>query len=106
MLQATRATGADAPGDEPPSGTPVRHRYAADPAAMLHPAAADRTDVAALTAGRQRAWLGSGERRALVLRPGATDCSALPSRMGNTLRWPDGRVTDLSGTPLPITVNA
>ncbi len=33
-------------------------------------------------------------------RPGAGDAPALPSRFGNTLRWPDGRHTDLEGSPL------
>lgn len=90
----------EAPADESPSGVPVRNRFAADPVAMLCEAAAQRTDVRALTAGRQRAWLGSGERRALVLRPGAMACAGLPSRMGDTLRWPDGRITNLYGAPL------
>ena len=30
-------------------------------------------------------------------RPGTAQVHALPSRMGNRLRYPDGRITDLSG---------
>ena len=32
-------------------------------------------------------------------RPSAMQASTLPSRRGNHLRWPDGRWTDLHGTP-------
>ena len=32
-------------------------------------------------------------------RPSAMQASALPSRRGNHLRWPDGRLTDLYGAP-------
>jgi hypothetical protein len=34
-------------------------------------------------------------------RPGANDAFALPSRFGDTLRWRDGRITDLDGNALP-----
>ena len=33
-------------------------------------------------------------------RPQAMTALALPSRTGNQLRHPDGRVTDLSGNPI------
>ncbi len=33
-------------------------------------------------------------------RPGADQAAKLPSRFGNTLRWPDGRRTDLAGRPV------
>jgi hypothetical protein len=33
-------------------------------------------------------------------RPGAMDAFALPSRMGDTLRYRDGRVTDMAGNPV------
>ena len=33
-------------------------------------------------------------------RPSAMQASALPSRRGNHLRWPDGRLTDLHGAPV------
>lgn len=35
------------------------------------------------------------------VRPGSMDAFAFPSRMGNTLRYRDGRVTDLDGNPIP-----
>lgn len=35
------------------------------------------------------------------VRPGANDAFALPSRMGDSLRYRDGRITDMDGTPLP-----
>lgn len=82
-----------------------RKPYAANPHAALCPAAQSMTDTAALTVGRPRAWLGSGDARPQAHRPGADACAQLPSRTGNTLRWPNGRVTDLSGTPLPMHVN-
>jgi hypothetical protein len=34
------------------------------------------------------------------VRPGAVVASYLPSRIGNRLRWRDGRVTDLDGKPI------
>lgn len=34
------------------------------------------------------------------VRPGSMDAFAFPSRMGNTLHWRDGRVTDLAGNPI------
>ncbi len=33
-------------------------------------------------------------------RPGAMDAFALPSRMGDTLHYRDGRVTDMAGNPV------
>jgi hypothetical protein len=49
--------------------------------------------AAVLIASRGGPHTGSGDARPPHIRPGARDAAALPSRMGNTLRWPDGRVT-------------
>ncbi len=35
-----------------------------------------------------------------ITRPGAQHAQTLPSRIGNRLRYPDGRVTDLAGNPI------
>jgi hypothetical protein len=40
------------------------------------------------------------ELKPYVGRPDATDALILPSRTGNRLRYPDGRVTDMAGNPL------
>ena len=45
----------------------------------------------------RRSHAGSGDLRAQVPRPGSTAAAALPSRVGRTLRWPDGRITTLDG---------
>lgn len=34
-------------------------------------------------------------------RPGADRAIQHPSRVGDRLRWPDGRETDLNGLPIP-----
>lgn len=100
--------GADcaAPDDDGPEHHPTgpgqaaqaRRRYVADPAAQLHPNALGHNSLQAMTSSRPRLHLGSGDSRPPVPRPGSLDLAALPSRMGNTLRWPDGRVT-LINTP-------
>lgn len=45
----------------------------------------------------RRNTAGSGDLRPPVPRPGSTAAAALPSRVGSTLRWPDGRITTLDG---------
>lgn len=39
------------------------------------------------------------ELRAFADRASAMQAHGLPSRRGNLLRWPDGRLTDLEGKP-------
>lgn len=41
----------------------------------------------------KRHWMGTGDARKPVRRPGSEDAQRLPSRVGNHLHWPDGRVT-------------
>ena len=42
------------------------------------------------------------ELKSCTGRPGASHALSLPSRFGNHLRYPDGRVTGLDGTPVPL----
>lgn len=46
-----------------------------------------------MTAGRLVRHMGSGDARPPVLRAGALDSAALPSRVGSRLHWPDGQRT-------------
>ena len=107
LMPRTRGVVQDAidDADDAAPGKPVRHQFEADPTKVLHPSMLPGTAVQLLTVGRPRAALGSGDARPVLPRAGSEVFRQLPSRMGNTLRWPDGRVTDLSGTPRPITVN-
>lgn len=45
-----------------------------------------------------RRYLATNSGRAPVTRPGSEDAATLPSRMGDRLHWPDGRVTDVLTT--------
>lgn len=58
-----------------------------------------------IAAGKERAALEAsvitGPLMNDGLRPGCMVAFALPSRWGNTLRYPDGRVTDMAGNPFP-----
>ena len=92
--------------DHEPSGQPLRHRFEADPTAVVHDNALPVIDVRLLTVGRPRAGLGSGDARPALHRPGSDVCHQLPSRVGNQLRWPDGRITDLNGNRITQEVNA
>lgn len=107
LMPRTRGVVLDAIDDDAgdASAKPVRHQFEADPTKVLHPSVPPGTAVQLLTVGRPRAALGSGDARPVLPRAGSEVFRQLPSRTGNTLRWPDGRVTDLSGTPLPIHVN-
>ena len=61
----------------------------ADPIALA--ATADLVPV--MTSGGNRNGLsGTGDRRPMVYRDGALDARECPSRMGNRLHYPDGRV--------------
>lgn len=40
------------------------------------------------------ARMGSGDKRPPIKRPGSERAAQLPSRVGNRLYWPDGRVED------------
>lgn len=77
----------------PGQAAEARRRYVADASTQMHPSALTRDSLRAMTSSRPRLHLGSGDMRTPVPRPGSLDLAALPSRMGNTLRWPDGRVT-------------
>lgn len=83
--------------DEPGTGTPVRDRFKADASAVVDPHVLAGGGMRALLVGRH---MGSGnaDRRPPVQRPGSTAAQHLPSLVGDTLRWPDGRVTGLDGS--------
>jgi hypothetical protein len=85
----------------PGEGAQAPRRYAADPAAVLHPDAHARISRELLTTGRGGLHLGSGDVRPPVMRPGADTLAKRPSRMGDTLRWPDGRITHISEDTTP-----
>lgn len=90
--------------DEPGAGQPLHNRFDADRAAVLdhHSAAGGGTHM--LTSSRPGTYLGSGDQRPPVLRPGSSAAGQLPSRMGATLRWPDGRVMPVVPPPAPAEV--
>lgn len=77
----------------------------ADPLAALHPDAVGLIDPHLLTSGHPPAGPDCTPLPAPVIRPGSRDMTALPSRMGNRLHWPDGRITTLGGTPLVQSIN-
>lgn len=86
--------------EEPASGGPgsaPRSRYKADAAKALHPTLLGSGAVVSMTGGCHRSrWLSPvSVQRPPVLRPGAEDANRLPSRVGRTLRWPDGRVNPI-----------
>lgn len=64
--------------------------------AKPHEIAADPSMIRMMTSGGNRNGIaGTGDLRAQVLRPGADDHQALPSRYGNALHYRDGRVVHL-----------
>lgn len=54
------------------------------------------TDAQRLEAARRAASYLGEEVRQPSGRPGSMDAYALPSRVGNRLHWPDGRITSLT----------
>lgn len=82
--------------DATASGIPLRHAFRADPSAVAEPG----IDTSLMTGCGRSVALGSGDARAPVDRPGAAEAQQHPSRRGDRLYYPDGRVTDLSGTPI------
>lgn len=73
-------------------GAGIRNRFSPSAAEALAPQLRTNTSAHLLSVGRCT-LMGSGDRRPPVLRAGSMAHASLPSRMGNTLRWPDGRVT-------------
>lgn len=57
------------------------------------PAAKHNGDDSLLRSCGPRRYFGLLAQRPPVLRPGSEDAARLPSRMGDRLHWPDGRVT-------------
>lgn len=82
----------DGTDDGGPAGGPIRNRFAADRTAVLDADLRTSTNAHLLTPSRSSV-MGSGDQRPPVLRPGCMMAASLPSRVGRTLRWPDGRVT-------------
>ena len=80
--------------DMPFSGKPMRTKgVEADPSAVCAPS----VDPFMLT-GRGRVFaLGNGDARPPVDRAGSRGDQAHPSRRGDRLFFPDGRITDLNG---------
>lgn len=76
-------------------GDPVIDRYAANPGAVIEPG----FSVHLLTQSARRPSLGTGDMRAPIDRPGSDRALTFPSRVGERLYWPDGRVTHLNGDP-------
>lgn len=54
--------------------------------------------LAASTPCKPRLAIGTGDMRPAPYREGSLEARRHPSRRGDRLYWPDGRVTDLSGT--------
>jgi hypothetical protein len=91
---------ADEPeGAEGLSGRPVRHSYRADPSAAAPELEPRYLDLLTSSAQR-RMTMGTGDMRPPVMRPGCMSSMQHPSRRGERLYYPDGRVTLLDGTPL------
>lgn len=83
------------------SGRPVRHSHLADPSAAAPGLDPRFLDLLTSSAQRRMA-LGTGDMRPPVARPGSMSSTQHPSRRGNRLYYPDGRVTLLDGTPLQM----
>lgn len=78
------------------AGSGIRNRFRADPGAVIDPA----HNIDLLVTGRRQAGLGTGDMRKPIDRAGSELAGRFPSRLGNRLYWPDGRVTDVHGVPL------
>jgi len=80
--------------DQPFSGKPLRNAATeADPQAVCAPG----IDPYALTGCGRVFAMGNGDLRSPVDRLGSTQADTFPSRRGNRLFYPDGRITDLNG---------
>ena len=86
-------------GAESLSGRPVRHSYIADPSAAAPELDSRYLDLLTSSAQR-RMTMGTGDMRPPVMRPGCMSSMQHPSRRGERLYYPDGRVTLIDGTPL------
>lgn len=89
------ATMPDDEADTAPSGRPIR-ATPADPYAMLHPSVHPGA-AELLTSGAVRRSAGTADRMPPPPRAGADQARQYPSRIGNHLHWPDGRVTGMDG---------
>ncbi|MFN7725181.1 MAG: hypothetical protein ACK5QH_08940 [Rubrivivax sp.] len=68
---------------------------------VVHPHTGQGHAWQRVTGCNRHAGLASAaDLRPPVQRPGSEDFLACPSRVGETLRYRDGRVTDLAGNPL------
>lgn len=68
---------------------------------VVHPHSGQGLDWMRVTGCNRHAGMASNADLAPpAQRPGCQDFLACPSRVGNTLRHRDGRVTDLAGNPL------
>lgn len=84
--------------EEPLSGKPIRTSNEADPAQAAPDL--DPQFYPLLTGCGRYALAGTGDLRPPVPRAGSLQVRQHPSRRGNRLYYPDGRVTDLAGNPL------
>ena len=86
-----------------PAATRVRRPLRPDltPVVLPEPAPTRQAPAdAALTRSPVRLASSAADLAPPPMRPGAEACLAIPSRMGDTLRYRDGRVTDMQGRPI------
>lgn len=87
-----------------PSRTPAGAGDKAPPTALERrlAALASATDPAMLTRSPARMRSNMADTDAAPVRPGGEQALTLPSRIGDTLRYRDGRVTDMAGAPVQL----
>ena len=71
-----------------------------EPAPTRQAPAEAGVEPAALTRSPVRLASSAADQATPPMRPGAEACLAVPSRMGDTLHYRDGRVTDMQGNVL------